>query len=120
MLFALIDLDLVLGSSMAMCALQLALIAVCACGCAPPPPPLRLTCAQQFRHEYATLFVPFLNPPSALFVHGACLQTAYGNKTYTPFMFSEAQAEIFRLMDKDSFSRRFLPPLRKRIGACMA
>lgn len=32
-------------------------------------------------------------------------------------LFSEAQAEVFRLMDKDSFAARFLPVIRKRFGA---
>ena len=40
-----------------------------------------------------------------------------GNK-YDSHLFAEAQAEVFRLMDRDSFSVRFLPVLRKRFGAC--
>jgi hypothetical protein len=32
-------------------------------------------------------------------------------------LFAEAQAEVFRLMERDSFATRFLPMVRKRFGA---
>jgi hypothetical protein len=52
----------------------------------------------------------------AVTVVGVSTQTAITERRYSAHMFAEAQSEIFRLMDRDSFATRFLPAIRKRFG----